>query len=134
MTTTESLTEQNRAVVEAVYAAVKAGDVEGLFARCHDDITVSEPPFLPFGRVYRGKDGFLELFPAINQYLDVARVTVHFLVVDGDRAIGCIGMPDLKSGADTQMLELFTLRDGKIAEIQLFYYDAGTMVPTPSRS
>ena len=132
MTSTQSTTEHNRAVVEAAYTAVSAGDVEGLFDNCHDDVTVSEPAFLPFGRVYRGKEEFLQLFPAITRYLDVSKVEVHFVIADHDRAVGCIGMPDLKSGAKTLMLELFTLREGKIAEIQLFYYDAGSMVPIPT--
>lgn len=128
MTSTQSLTEDSRAVIECVYAAVKAGDVERLFDYFADDIVLHEPPFLPFGQAYHGKDGFLELLPRISQYLDVSQVEVNYLVADQDRVVGCITMPDRSTGELAQMLELFTLRDSKVMCIQLFYFDAGTMV------
>ena len=127
----ESLTEQNRAIAEAMYAAVLAGDVDALAAYFADDIVVSEPPFLPFGTVCHGKEAFMRLFPVINQYLDVTQVKVHHVVADGDRVIGCIGIPDRATGNLTHMLEQFTLCDGKVTAIQLFYYDAGTMTELP---
>ncbi|HKP44061.1 nuclear transport factor 2 family protein [Mycobacterium sp.] len=131
MTLQQSLTEQNRAIVEAMYAAVMAGDVDGLFAHFSDDIVVSEPPFLPYGKVCHGKEEFLHLFPIVGKYLDVAHVKVHHVIADGERVVGCIGIPDRASGVLTHMLEQFTLRDGKVTEIQLFYYDAGTMTELP---
>ena len=131
VTGTESLTEQNRAVIEALYAAAKAGDAQAMFAHFADDIVVHEPPFLPFGKVYRGKEEFLQLFAVIVEYLDVSQVTVHHIVADGEYVIGCLGMPDRRTGDFTEMLEQFKLRDGKVVDIKLFYYDAGTMTDLP---
>ena len=126
-----SLTERNRAITESMYAAVLDGDVEALFSHFADDIVVSEPAFLPFGTVCRGKEAFMRLFPVVNQYLDVTQVKVHHLVADGERVIGCIGIPDRATGKLTHMLEQFTLHDGKVTAIQLFYYDAGAMTSMP---
>lgn len=128
MTSTQTLTEDSRAVIECVYAAVKAGDVDRLFGYFSDDVVLYEPPFLPFGQTYRGKEGFLELLPRISQYLDVSQVEVQYLIADQERVVGCITMPDRLTGELTQMLELFTLRHRKVTRIQLFYFDAGTMV------
>jgi hypothetical protein len=131
MTATSSLTEQNRATVESMYAAVTSGDIEGFLSHLADDIVIDEPLYLPYGKVYRGKREFLELFPKLNQYVDASQIKVHYLIADGDRVAACLGLPDVNTGKAVHLLEQSTLRDGKVAEIKLFYYDAGTMMDAP---
>ena len=73
MPTATSLTEQNRAIVEAMFAAANNGDVEGVFSYLSDDVTVIEPLFMPFGKAYHGKDEFMGLAQVLPNYLDVPR-------------------------------------------------------------
>lgn len=47
-------------VVEALYAALSAGDIPSLISRIDPDVIVDEPPALPYGGVHHGRDKFLQ--------------------------------------------------------------------------
>jgi hypothetical protein len=128
MTSTESLTERNRAIVTALYAAGASGDVQGLMSHLADDVEVHEPEYLPYGGVYRGKEEFVGLLGKIVDYMDVTKLTVHYLVADGARVIAVLGAPDAKTGQLNHFAEQSTLRDGKVVEMRLFYYDPQAMI------
>jgi ketosteroid isomerase-like protein len=84
MSAATSLTERNRAIVEAMFEAANKGDVERVVSYLSDDVTVDEPLFLPFRKVYRGKDEFLGLAQVLPDYLDVSAITLHYTIADGD--------------------------------------------------
>ncbi|MEV7284810.1 nuclear transport factor 2 family protein [Streptomyces sp. NPDC093252] len=131
MTAASSLTERNRQVVLAMFAAASSGDMEGVLSYLSEDVVVAEPLFLPFGRVYRGRDEFLALAGELGKYLDLSAITVHYTLADGDRVAACVGVPDLATGKPTHFIEQYTVRDGKIVENRLFYHDAGTLAGRP---
>lgn len=131
MSAETSLTEQNRAIVEAMFAAANSGDVEGVFSYLSDDVAVIEPVFLPFGKAYHGKDEFLALAQILPNYLDVAKITVHYTIADGDRVAACVGITDVATGEPTQFIEQFTVKDGKIVENRIFYHNVGTLIDQP---
>jgi ketosteroid isomerase-like protein len=131
MSTATSQTEQNRAVVEAMFAAANDGDFEGVFSLLSDDVRVIEPLFMPFGKTYYGKDEFIGLAQVLPNYLDVSSITVHHTIADGDRVAACVGIKDVATGELTQFIEQFTLKDGKIVENRVFYHDAGSLVGMP---
>ncbi|WP_329159058.1 nuclear transport factor 2 family protein [Streptomyces sp. NBC_01717] len=131
MSAATSLTEQNRAIVEAMFQAANNGDVEGVVCYLSEDVAVIEPVFLPFGKAYHGKDEFFGLAQVMQNYLDVSSITVHYTIADGDRVAACIGIPDVTTGELTHFIEQFTIKDGKIVENRLFYNNAGTLVDKP---
>jgi ketosteroid isomerase-like protein len=131
VTTTESLTEKNRAIVEKLYAAAGSGDLAAIAPLLADDIVVDEPGYLPYGKVYRGKEEFAGLLGLIVQYLDLTKVQVNYTIADGDRVAACLGIPDVTTGEMTHFIEQSTLRDGQIVEMKLFYYDAQSMIGKP---
>lgn len=128
---TSTTIEQNRAAVEAMYAAGCAGDIQRAASFVADDVVIVEPTYLPYGGVYHGKEEFLKIVGIVYDYLDVSKTAVHYTIAEGDRVAACIGIPDQKTGKLTHMIEESTFRDGKIAHIQLFYYDPGTMLEQP---
>jgi hypothetical protein len=131
MTTTESLTEKNRAIVEKLYACASSGDLGGIAPLLADDIVVDEPSYLPYGKVYRGKEEFAGLLGMIGQFLDLTKVQVNYTIADGDRVAACLGIPDVTTGEMTHFIEQSTLRDGQVVEMKLFYYDAQSMIGKP---
>jgi ketosteroid isomerase-like protein len=131
MSTPTSPTEQNRAVVEAMFEAANNGDVDRVVSFLSDDVTVIEPRFLPFGKAYHGKKEFFGLAQVLPNYLDLSSITVHYTIADGDRVAACVGIPDVTTGELTHFIEQFTVKDGKIVENRLFYHDAGTLVDKP---
>lgn len=126
-----SLSERNRKTVAAFYAAGVGGDVDTMLSYLSDDLVVREPEYLPYGGIHRGKQGLLGVFQAIQQYADVSALTIDHLVADGDRVIGIIDVPELRTGNMIRLAEESRLVDGKIVEMQIFYYDPQSMLGAP---
>ena len=131
MTTVESPTERNRAIIQAMYDAGRRGDVETLASFIADDVVVDEPRFLPYGKIYKGKQELLQLFQTVAKFLDVSQLQVHYLIADGERVAACLGLPDLTTGQPVSLLEESTLKDGKITHQKLFFNDPGSMLDKP---
>lgn len=130
-TTNTSTTAETRRVIEAAYGASTQGDIPGFLAFIGEDIVCHEPAYLPFGGTYTGKAAFLELAKVITDYLDFGQATVHHIVAEGERAIGIISIADRATNAPTYFAEEATVRDGKIVELRLFYFDAQSMLRMP---
>lgn len=128
MAETKSLTEVNRSIVDRFYAAGPRGDIDTMMDCLADDVVIHEPSYLPYGGEYRGKDGLSAVYSAVAQLADVSQFKVHYVVVDGDRAVAFGGFPVNDTGQFTHFAEESRLVDGKIAEIRLYYYDAQSML------
>ncbi len=67
------LTTANRRLIVDMYAAAKAGDVDGFFSALSPEVVITEPSFLPYGGTYRGIDEFRALFGDVAKFLDMSR-------------------------------------------------------------
>jgi ketosteroid isomerase-like protein len=131
MAVATSLTEQNRAVIQALYDAGARGDVPELLSYLADDIVVHEPEYLPYGGRYVGQEAFLAIFAQINEHLDLSAITLDHLVADNEHVIGVLRIPDRATGQNTVLAEQSTLRDGKVIDMQVFYFDPQSMIDKP---
>ena len=125
------LTEQNRQLMQAIYDAVSAGDLDGVLNRLADDVVIREPEFLPYGGVYRGKELFGELVGKIAKTYDMTQIKADYIVADGERVIGVLRMPDLATGEDVLMAEESVIRDGKVVQMTVFVHDAQSLIGAP---
>ena len=123
MTTTQAETEATRALVAQMYDAILRGDFSSLLGLLADDLVVSEPSFLPYGGEYRGLEEFQVLIGKAVQHLDVAKIEVDRVVVDGDRAIAILRIPNLANGEYTVIAEESLVRDGKVAAMRIYFHD-----------
>jgi len=128
MTEANSVTELNRSIIENFYAAGQRGEIETMTSFLADDVVTYEPPYLPFGGEYRGKDGLLAISEAVAQCADVGQFTVHDILVDGDRAVAFAGYRLNDTGKFTHFAEEIRLVGGKITEIRIYYYDVQSML------
>ncbi|KAA0107708.1 nuclear transport factor 2 family protein [Mycolicibacterium sp. P1-5] len=128
MTTTNSVTEHSRSIIEQFYAAGADGDVETMMSYLADDALIYEPPFLPFGGEYHGREGLVAISRAVAEVADASQFTVHSIMVDGDRAVAFGGFLVGETGQFTLFAEETRLVDGKIAEIRIYYHDAQSLV------
>ena len=125
------LTEQNRQLMQGIYDAVSAGDLDGVFNRLADDVLIREPEFLPYGGEYRGKELFWELVGKIAKTYDMTQIKADYIVADGERVIGVLRMPDLATGEDVLMAEESIIRDGKVVQMTVFVHDAQSLITAP---
>lgn len=124
-----SLTQANRQIIEGLYAAGKRNDFEDICRRLHQAVVVHEPAFLPYGGSYEGLDAYVNrLVPELCKYLDVPSLQVSHLVADGDRVAAFITIREKQSNRELQIMEAFLLREGRIIEVRIYYYEAGTLI------
>jgi uncharacterized protein len=124
----DTQTEASRQKVLAMYTAAGKGDFTGALACMDDNIAVLEPPYLPYGDTYRGKADFQKLLGRINEYADLSAMKMESVVAEGDSVFVCLQIGDRKTGKPLQLVERSIVRDGKIVEMKIFYFDAGSMI------
>ena len=141
-TTGPAATSTAAQIVRSVYQAFTSGDpglidgtVRELFA---DDVVVHEAESLPWGGRYDGLDTVAAMTQGLADPaapIDAANLSVDELIVDESGAPGTAHVVAAVSfpwrGATTipmRALEWFTIRDGKVSEIQVFLWDTGAAV------
>lgn len=110
-------------------AALYERDFEAAMLHAHPDLTVREAPGLPYRGTYVGLDGQRQLLTDVDRLwaFDGGAPDVQFRGVGDDLVIGRVtGRATLRATqreVDFLVIELFTLVDGKIADIEVFYWD-----------
>jgi hypothetical protein len=122
------LSEANKRIVEGMYAAGARGDFQGVMACMDENVEVIEPPYLPYGGTYKGIAAFQKLLGIISEYADLTKIKVAYSVAENDRVIGILQILDRKTGKNLQLAEQSTLRNGKVVEMKIFYFDAGSLL------
>jgi hypothetical protein len=129
----DSVTELNRSIMESFYAAGARGDLDAMMDCLADDVVIYEPPYLPFGGEYRGKEGLAAINQAVAPLVDATQFKIHYIVADGDRTVAVGGFPVNDTGQFTLFAEESTLADGKIVEIRIYYHDAQSLIGVAER-
>jgi len=120
-------TAETRRVVESLYRCGNTGDMAGALALVDENVVLHEPSFLPYGGTYKGIDGFIKAFAAvIDGYIDLPKLRVQRLIVEGEHAVGVLHVPAIKGG-EVVFAEEFVVRKGKIVEITLYFHESATV-------
>jgi ketosteroid isomerase-like protein len=108
----------------AATAVERRGDRGSLL---HDDFVVHEAGGLPFSGDYHGPHGFFELLSRMN---DVLELTAGPVTTDplGDNVVAArfrLTFMSRATGKSVEMglVEIYTVRDGQIAELDVYYKD-----------
>ena len=123
-------TEDNRRLIERWYEALAAGDFQTIFDMHHDDVVYNMVGNTPVsGRIY-GKDaccnGMIAQKLLDKLVPDEVRFAKQWKIVaaEGDRVVGLMqGGGPTRNGQSYEQTycEIFTIRDGKIAEMHNFF-------------
>lgn len=122
----------NLAVIEAFSQAATQGDLEALADCMHPDFEIREAEGLPYCGVFRGLDGFLAMFRAMQQAWGDLGIT-HIATIgerDGEEFALHMRVDGIDaSGApvSSEVLERWVVRDGKVAAIVPFYWDTAAL-------
>ncbi|HEX6391790.1 MAG TPA: nuclear transport factor 2 family protein [Solirubrobacteraceae bacterium] len=117
-----SNTEANKQIVRGAYEGMAAGDAKAFLGVLDPAIEIHEPPFLPYGGTHRGVDGVIGFFQAAAAVVAPGKLAVEDLVADGDTVVATLTI-GLRNGADAQVAEIWTLRDGKAVDVRVFWFD-----------
>jgi len=104
-------TDDNKAIVRAVYDAINARDRDALSAAFSDDL-VSQTPF-PEGP---GRDGFLALYDEVVAKYPDYRLEVQDQIAEGDQVVTRYTAHGLDEDVDLIGIDIDRVRDGVIVE------------------
>jgi uncharacterized protein len=116
----------NAEVVARLTEAFVAGDGETVLSFFDDDVEIREAPSLPWGGVHRGREGFAALQATMAQWWETG--TPALQVSDAGDVVLLRERMTITGRATGRSMELevvdvITVRDGRIAEIDVFYKD-----------
>jgi ketosteroid isomerase-like protein len=109
------------------------GDMDGVLALLTDDIVVHEAPSVPYPGEHRGKDNFLKLADAFYEIWDIqGPLDLDIVPAGDDRVLSLVRFDVIVKPTgnplELRLAEIYTIRDGKIAEILVHYWDTAAMV------
>ena len=114
-------------LAHAMLACIDLGDWAGVMAITHPDYVVHEPPELPFGGDWKGKDALLRLFPHVWSYWD--DVVVDRLGILTDETYFCLQLRMTMTSKitgnriSTSLAETTRCVDGLMHEYTIHYHD-----------
>ena len=119
--------DENRATLEAVYAAFFRGDLEGWLSFFDESSVFWEADSLPYGGVARGREGArATVMKMVDSWDDVA-FDVEEMVASEQRVIayGTFTGTGKATGKRVSfpLAEMWMFRNGKVAELKAIYGD-----------
>jgi ketosteroid isomerase-like protein len=133
----------NAEVVLAVIRAVQERDAEALLELYHDDVELHDAPSLPYAYTARGKSAMrdqLETTPEttwlgtwgpLQPTEKERRMDPRVVASDGDEVTVLYTTRALAPDGErfeSQVLGVYTVRDGKLACAQMFHYDTAAIL------
>jgi ketosteroid isomerase-like protein len=118
-------TDVSRALVMKYVDAFSDQRLDDALSLLHDEFVAHAAGDVPYSGDYRGSAGFLELVTKMSDVLEVVPSSEMQFLADGDKVVlhYRLTFTGRASGesAEMTMAEVFTLRDGLIAELDVFY-------------
>jgi ketosteroid isomerase-like protein len=120
------MSQENVEIVRDAFDAFTRGDTEHVSRLCDEKIVITQPPELPGATPQqRGHSGVLEAFAIWPEQSDDYRIEISRIVADpGDYVVVATrqGGRGKQSGVEveTEMTFVFTVREKRIVEWQLF--------------
>jgi ketosteroid isomerase-like protein len=122
-------------VVQAVYAALAAKDLDAVLARCHPDVVVIQDPALPWGGRHEGTDGLATFAITLAGAIDSAVTPIAMFaagnqVVQYGRTAGTVRASG--SSFDVPVCHVWTITGGRIS-VLASYIDSAAMLEALER-
>lgn len=132
------MSNSNKDIVLAFLDASVRGDEEAMRDLLHPDVRVVEADSLPYGGVSKGPDGFIELIGRVFKTWENTEVTVQQVLGDQDTVVLLAEMTGRgrANGRAFRMpiAEVWRLDNGKIKEVQPYYFDTKILHDIHSKS
>jgi hypothetical protein len=117
-------------IVREFILRFQAQNFEGVLELLSDDVVIHESDSVPYGGDHVGKDGFIRfasMFPKVWEFGEVDDSAYRYIDGGPESAVALASFPvkALATGTelDLRVAEIFTVRDGKITDIEAYYWD-----------
>jgi hypothetical protein len=118
--------------VQALYADFAQGNLSTILAVLNEHISIHSPGSLPYGGVYKGRDGFIALMTAANATWATLRV-IPGKAVGSDEEVVMTGVfiartPGAAEGIRFPFVHLWKMPAGVVTEIWLYSWDTAALL------
>jgi ketosteroid isomerase-like protein len=120
-------------VIDALYAALRAGDTDGVVALLSDDVVmvVPGPDGVGASGEWRGHDGARECFRRLGEGHVTERLEFLERVAEGPYVVSRLHVVAVARATgrrfESDIVHLFTVRDGKVTRL-LDFFDTAALV------
>jgi len=118
-------------LVEEIYTATLGGDLDAFEKYIHPDFSVHESDSLPFAGVFKGIEGFKEVFSVVFGIYEDVGVEPKVICTGHDHAMVLLDFngtcKETGEAFCTPMIEMFRFVGDKLIEIKPFYFDPGML-------
>lgn len=115
------------AVMDRFIAAFESGDLPAACALLHPEAVVHEAGGLPYAGEFKGPEGFAALIGTMAASYEFKLLDTEYLPVDDERiAVRMLArFTSRHSGNSVEfpVLEIYTVRDGTIRDVDVYYKD-----------
>jgi uncharacterized protein len=133
MSTTDPKSTTAAQVVEKLAQLFNAGDREAALDLLHPDFRIQQPESLPHGGWHGGRDGMTRMGATFGRYWD-RTISNPRILACGPSAVQVTTQTwtakDTGRSATVDVVELFSVTDGLIAEIRVFQQDTHLLLET----
>ena len=114
-------------ILGSVYQRMGEQDWEGVMALLGDDFKIMEPESLPYGGIWKGKDAFQRLYPAVVSHFDEFSPVIKEIIGGSDWAAVIVDLTLISKKTGRRFVQSVTevgrVSDGKPVEMQIHYFD-----------
>lgn len=124
-------------IVKSIYQFMLRGDTAAAFELVDPRFVVREAESLPYGGTFEGYEGFQRLLGAVFQTWKDAQISLKEIVGRGERVFALLDLKGKLGGSDEivalEVVEIWTVRDGKAVDLRPFYWDTAMVVKRAAR-
>jgi ketosteroid isomerase-like protein len=131
----------NATVMLDIFSAIERRDARRLAELCHPDVEVSWPTALPYGGTARGlgtePPTWIHTWAPLQPTEAERSMEPRVIASQGDEVVVLWHQRGLSPGGerfDGPVLALYTVRDGRLARAQMFYFDTPALVAFLARA
>lgn len=121
-----------KVIVERFVGAFGDGRLDDALSLLHDDFVVHAAGGVPYSGDYHGAEGFSKLITKMLPVLELTPSPEMQYLVDGDKVVLYYSLTFTARASgesvDMSVAEVFTVRDGLIAALDVFYKDPSAVV------
>jgi ketosteroid isomerase-like protein len=125
----------NTTVMLGIFSAIERRDAPRLAELCHPDVEFSWPAALPYGGTTRGlgfePPSWIHTWAPLQPTDAERRMEPRVVASNGDEVVVLWRQRGVSAGGerfDGPVLALYTVRDGRLARAQMFYFDTLALV------
>ncbi len=126
------MSDPAHALIKQLYQDAGVADWGAIAAVMADDFIIHEPPTLPYGGEWRGRDALERLFMTVLGYWDDPLIEQDSLSSDGTTVVAMVRLTitSRRTGERVthRIAEVSRVEGGKVVEMRIYYYDSARFV------